>query len=383
MGLASSALATLVLHSLSSLRFAQAATGYMGSNPLCGMYKTQTVSFQHMLECGVRALDYRPYYVQPIIGQGAWKFWHGPSSTDATAIANYYTDQTIESTIGEITGWAAANPEELVILVVTHCGCFNVNNCCNGASTELGNVPGLDTVFQSLNFPVLDCDVDLASASEASIMNISKLNGGGHAIAMIDHCAQPVATDNWGLFADVTYENFTHMKSAVQGALSDPGATGDTKPLWEIQVCVLPRAEAEPPHDSGMPTPTRHARTLIAFTFGVCLLPSRTRASGSWSWTLWAILGTGSTALSSTTRSRISMLGWQRTLAQLARPRADFGSPTTCAVRRIPRDASPMPWAEIALQYRSSRLPISLSSFFTIACHACVEQMAAWTWRAR
>jgi len=91
------------------------ATGYVGDlDPLKEPTKTQWLSLLGQLECGVRAFDLRLvaayedfrqlHYHHTGAGGWGWK-----------------SDQMVSDTVPSLIDWSRAHPDELVVLVVSHC----------------------------------------------------------------------------------------------------------------------------------------------------------------------------------------------------------------------------------------------------------------------
>jgi len=251
--------ATSSMMSTPRLMAHDAATGYIGDDPLCGFYKTQTLGFADMLNCGVRAFDIRPFYLSAdeamLLSPGnivaGWHFWHGNALAEAadawqdlwkyistwfTSATNYYTDQTIDSTIGEFIQWANFNPTELVILVVSHCGChpssLNGNNdCCRGDQS----VPSVASVYEGHGIPVFNCSLNVSALTMADAMRMSTMDGGGHVLAFINggkdnnDCG---LNSNYELMGEVGAPNFDTMEAKVDDLLNHPEHRAG---MWEVQ----------------------------------------------------------------------------------------------------------------------------------------------------
>jgi len=88
-----------------------AATGYDGGGT--PFLKTQNMGFTGQLNCGARALDLRlGYKTSEEQDKRELKFHHGV----------YMSQQTVAKEIGgEVMEWAKKNPDELVILLLSHC----------------------------------------------------------------------------------------------------------------------------------------------------------------------------------------------------------------------------------------------------------------------
>jgi len=91
-----------------------AATGFVGNRDLMKKtVKTQWVDLRQQLECGVRALDLRVVAAYEDFRQ--LHYHHTQSSVGWTS------DQMVSDTIPSLIEWSRANPEELVVLSVSHC----------------------------------------------------------------------------------------------------------------------------------------------------------------------------------------------------------------------------------------------------------------------
>ena len=102
-----------------------AATGYANSAESAIPYlKTQSMGFSDQLKCGARALDLRLGYFyakndwieserQRKFGDQELQFHHGQYIRDTVNVRQQIGD--------EVVGWSKENPNELVILLISHC----------------------------------------------------------------------------------------------------------------------------------------------------------------------------------------------------------------------------------------------------------------------
>mmetsp|Transcript_74670 Transcript_74670/g.205906 ORF Transcript_74670/g.205906 Transcript_74670/m.205906 type:complete len:209 (+) Transcript_74670:97-723(+) len=173
--------ADMPLRELPMLASHDAATGYMGSEDVRNTWmRTQATSFPNQATCGSRALDLR----MGSLG-GKVQMHHG---------GFYMYDQTVEDTMADMVGWAAAHPTELVLLMGSHC------ECCasyNPVTTEGNDCSSCSCASDTFKQPfaanaiavVTDCS-EVASLTRETAMNKSALPQGGHLLAIME-CARP------------------------------------------------------------------------------------------------------------------------------------------------------------------------------------------------
>ncbi|CAE8623002.1 unnamed protein product [Polarella glacialis] len=99
------------------------ATGFMGVDDLRDISaQAQFTGFTQQLDCGVRAIDIRTVVNQVDIFDhlSTIQFFHG-SIVEHGLFVGWVSDQTVKSSMPEITAWARTHPDELVVLVLSHC----------------------------------------------------------------------------------------------------------------------------------------------------------------------------------------------------------------------------------------------------------------------
>jgi len=126
-----------------------------------------------LLNCGIRAFDWRPSYTDGILG-----FAHG----------SIFVNHSMQSAAEEIFQWASDNAAEaedsLVILVVADCNSQECNDLAEAA-------------FKAEGIPVIVGDAECAVASDftlGSVMTASQLSRGGHAIAIMNCPSSSIPT---------------------------------------------------------------------------------------------------------------------------------------------------------------------------------------------
>jgi hypothetical protein len=121
--------------------------------------RTQSVGLVGQLDCGTRAFDYRPYYKD-----GELYAHHGP-------VVIY---KTMRESIREIQTWNSQNPNELVILYLSH---FDGDDGCKDAAIAF---------LASMNVStVVDCN-DLSSLTVGEAKYKSSLPNGGYLFSISD-----------------------------------------------------------------------------------------------------------------------------------------------------------------------------------------------------
>jgi len=99
--------------------------------------RTQEGTIVQQLDCGTRALDYRPFLHE----NGTLYAHHGPS----------VIFKPLEETLAEIQEWGTRNPTELVVISLSHCVTERFHNnyyadSCHDALLELLNQKNIHTV---------------------------------------------------------------------------------------------------------------------------------------------------------------------------------------------------------------------------------------------
>jgi hypothetical protein len=126
-----------------------------------------------LLECGIRAFDWRPSFTNNILG-----FAHGP----------IFVNHSMQSAAREVVNWAndnaSENEDSLVILIVADCNSQECNDLAEAA-------------FKAEGIPVMVNETGCAIASDftlGAVMDASKLVGGGHAIAIMNCPSSSIPT---------------------------------------------------------------------------------------------------------------------------------------------------------------------------------------------
>ena len=122
-------------------------------------------SVSELLDCGVRAFDWRPSLQDGVLG-----FAHGP----------VFINHSMELAAAEVVSWAnnhsAEQEDALVVLVVADC---NSDACVTAANAA----------FAAVGMPAVGGSAGCAAASDYTLstaMAASALAGGGHAIAIVN-----------------------------------------------------------------------------------------------------------------------------------------------------------------------------------------------------
>lgn len=90
------------------------ATGFIQDETMRKMRQTQTVDFVGQLNCGARVLDLRlAYAAGDVLYQHAGAYFG--------AGFGWFSRETVKETVPAIIKWAQKNPEELVVLAISHC----------------------------------------------------------------------------------------------------------------------------------------------------------------------------------------------------------------------------------------------------------------------
>lgn len=154
-----------------------------------------------LLDCGVRAFDWRPSLTNDLLG-----FAHG----------SVFINHSMQSAVNEVVTWAneyAKDAEDaLVILVVADCNSQECNDLA-------------ETAFKAEGLPVIVGNDACAVASDftlGSVMSASQLAGGGHAIAIMNCPSSSIPTYDDTLSC-TGYSNTTEgaaFESAIEECIS-------------------------------------------------------------------------------------------------------------------------------------------------------------------
>jgi len=106
-----------------------AATGYMGGGiNHVGVVKTQSLVLPAQLSCGVRAFDLRLAAIGSFFsGPDSYssfediRYHHGMNSFGGLMHGWISRDQSVANTVPSLVEWSRAHPEELVLIVISHC----------------------------------------------------------------------------------------------------------------------------------------------------------------------------------------------------------------------------------------------------------------------
>jgi len=134
------------------------ATGYLGSDPVDWWAKTQTVGFGGQAACGARAFDVRPL----AHADGTVTMHHADVSVGVA----------LSTAVAELIPFANANPNELLLLYVSHCaGTLD----CQARTLDVLNRTGVPTCADG---------GALAGATYGSAKAMGRLAGGGAMLAI-------------------------------------------------------------------------------------------------------------------------------------------------------------------------------------------------------
>lgn len=154
--------------------------------------KTQDVGLVGQLDCGTRSFDYRPY------------------NDDGTIIAHHggvKIHKTMESSLSEITDWNSKNPEDLVVLYISH---FDGDD---------GGEEAVTSLLDSYKVPyVKDCSqLNTVTYSEAQTMGTRST--GGSLIAIFE-CTEEYYDENINCYGkDFTwYDSWPENTTAIPWA---------------------------------------------------------------------------------------------------------------------------------------------------------------------
>lgn len=185
-----------------------AATGYVGLGVFspdslipatANFIKTQDRGFAEQLNCGARALDLRLGFENQ---NGPLKFHH----------AKYYMeDQTVQNTMPEIKQWAQENPDELVILLLSHCfgGVKQLEGMCKAHEEKITEP------FTNAHIRVVTNRSALQDMTVMEAEQLARLKGGGMVLAIF-------ADDE---YVDSTYE--AAINNGVVGTYDQANGTVD------------------------------------------------------------------------------------------------------------------------------------------------------------
>ena len=166
-------------------------TGYLGGDPTDWWTKTQTVGLGGQAQCGARAFDLRPH----VNADGTVVLHHGP----------VVVQKALKDAVQELVEFANRNPNELVLLYVSHC---DGDGCMARTRQALG----------SIGVPTCTDGHQLYGATYGSTKAMGRLSGGGAVLAIFGFVA----------------ENYNDALKCYVGAAycyeSDPGAA--LEPMW-------------------------------------------------------------------------------------------------------------------------------------------------------
>ena len=166
-------------------------TGYLDDAPTGWWTKTQTVGLGGQAQCGARAFDLRPH----VNADGTVVFHHGTVAVQ----------KSLAEAVQELVGFANRNPNELLLLYVSHCegdGC----------------VERTQQALESIGVPTCTDGNRLHGATYGSAKAMGRMSGGGAMLAIFGFVA----------------ENYDDALKCYVGTAfcyqSDPGAV--LEPLW-------------------------------------------------------------------------------------------------------------------------------------------------------
>lgn len=198
------------------------ATGFIRKfDPRWRVGQSQTINLVEQVTCGARALD-----IRLVIKDGKenqFFFHHGEG------IFSWVSDLTGETLQGEwpkLAAWARAHPEELLLLVISHCsvrhgfGNWGRSKCSEGLWPK---------EFQSLGLPFeANCET-LSSMTYKEALQRSRLQEGGHVMALDGACVM----ENW----DSSITSAEGVKSYVEKTMDLMRSRG-YKTLFQVQSFV-------------------------------------------------------------------------------------------------------------------------------------------------
>jgi hypothetical protein len=156
-----------------------AATGYADS--VTPFVKNQNMDFTGQLNCGARALDLRlGYQTSEQQDKRDLKFHH----------TKYMEDQTVANDIGkDVKAWAKRNPDELVILILSHCKVGGIT-AKDGDCDEPFFEP-----FRTLGIHVVEKAEELKIMTVKKAEELAQIKDGGKILAI--YAKEDNVQSNW------------------------------------------------------------------------------------------------------------------------------------------------------------------------------------------
>ncbi|CAJ1409567.1 unnamed protein product [Effrenium voratum] len=151
-------------------------TGFMGTHDIhSSSCKTQTLNFVEQLNCGVRAFDIRSK-----VWYEDWTqihFTHGP----------WVSDQTVASAMPDVVTWAQSHPDEMVVVVISHCEvCKHKNECKSESSNPDASCTysQFKSAYEAVGMKVqFDCST-LNTWTLDEARDFAQMDGGGRALVI-------------------------------------------------------------------------------------------------------------------------------------------------------------------------------------------------------
>jgi len=191
------------------------ATGFMGRYDVRDLVaQSQTIDLVEQLTCGARSLDIRLVVDED---ETVIYFHHG------SGMVSWVSKQTLQGEWPKLAQWARDHPEELVVLVISHCqvrqGWFHWQSSKCSEDRWIKEVKRLGLTFET------NCKT-LSSMTMGEAMKKSRLADGGHMLAVDGACVQ----DNWD--PDIT--SAERVKPYVEKTMKEMHAQHE-KTLFQVQ----------------------------------------------------------------------------------------------------------------------------------------------------
>lgn len=195
------------------------ATGFIRKfDPRWRVGQAQTINLVEQVTCGARALD-----IRLVIKDGKEEeffFHHGEG------IFSWVSGETLQGEWPKLAAWARSHPDELLLLVISHCsvrhgfGNWGSSKCSEGLWPK---------EFQALGLPFeANCE-SLSSMTRKEALQRSRLQDGGHIMALDGACVM----ENW----DSSITSAKGVKSYVEKTMDLMRSRG-YKTLFQVQSFV-------------------------------------------------------------------------------------------------------------------------------------------------
>ena len=199
-----------------------AGTGYLGSNPIDWWSKTQSTGLGGQAHCGARAFDIRP------LSSGSKITFHH---------ADISIDKLLTDAVQELVTFANENPNELLLLYISHCQGDGCNERTQQALEQIG-VPSCTDGNQ------------LSGATYGSVKKMGRLSGGGALLAIYGFVAENYNSaltcyGDWGDCYNKETNAFTplwnYMRSISAQAPASSGAFSMIQAHWQYDASSIAR----------------------------------------------------------------------------------------------------------------------------------------------